>query len=80
VVPGCAKDPRGASDFRVAGPQSRGAETPALGGALYCDGPVQPNGGWTRCVETPIFQCYHYDPANPPLKIGQPDHHIGDGL
>ncbi|MDT5233976.1 MAG: hypothetical protein QOJ56_4987 [Mycobacterium sp.] len=60
-------------------PPGANCETVPLG-ALYCDGPVQPNGGWTRCVETPIFQCYHHDPAAPPVKIGEPDHHIGDGL
>ena len=60
-------------------PPGANCETVLLG-ALYCDGPVQPNGGWTRCVETPIFQCYHRDPAAPPVKIGEPDHHIGDGL
>jgi len=67
-------------------------------GALYCDGPVQPDGSWTRCVDvssqpvyggpqgqwngmtSPFHQCYHYDPAAPPLKLGQPDHHLGDGL
>ncbi len=60
-------------------PPGANCETVPLG-ALYCDGPVQPNGGWTRCVETPIFQCYHRDPTAPPVKIGEPDHHIGDGL
>lgn len=29
--------------------------------------------GWTA----PMHQCYHYDPAAPVFKLGQPDHHIG---
>jgi hypothetical protein len=76
-------------------PAGANCETNALG-ALYCDGPVQPDGSWTRCVDvspqpvygspygpgqtgwtSPFHQCYHYDPAAPPLKLGQPDHHIG---
>lgn len=60
-------------------PPGANCETVLLG-ALYCDGPIQPSGGWTRCVETPIFECYHREPAAPPVKIGEPDHHIGDGL
>lgn len=61
-------------------PPGANCETNALG-AFYCDGPLQPDGSWTRCVEVyqaPIYHsCYHYDPAQPPLKLGQPDHHIG---
>ncbi len=78
-------------------PMGTNCESNALG-ALYCDGPVQPDGSWTRCVDVsaqpvyggpdggwngwtmPAHQCYHYDPAQPPFKLGQPDHHIGDGL
>jgi hypothetical protein len=78
-------------------PAGTNCESNALG-ALYCDGPVQPDGSWTRCVDvspqpvyggpqgqwngmtSPYHQCYHYDPVAPPLKLGQPDHHIGDGL
>ena len=78
-------------------PPGTNCETNLLG-ALYCDGPVQLDGSWTRCVDvspqpvygspqgqwngwtTPFHQCYHYDPAQPPVKLGQPDHHIGDGL
>ncbi|SON63379.1 hypothetical protein MSIMFI_04909 [Mycobacterium simulans] len=64
-------------------------------GALYCDGPVQADGSWDRCVDVypqpiyggpsggvsgwspPYHSCYHYDPAAPPFKLGQPDYHIG---
>jgi len=48
--------------------------------AVFCDGNVQPNGGWTRCYpvpQSPNYQCWWYDPANPPtLPLGQPNHHI----
>ncbi|MCV6965980.1 hypothetical protein H7J50_19525 [Mycobacterium intermedium] len=59
-------------------------------GALYCDGPVQADGTWVRCVDVapsygyggvyspPYHKCYAYDPANPgPTPIGQPAYHIG---
>jgi hypothetical protein len=80
-----------------ADPMGTNCETNLLG-ALYCDGPVRPDGSWTRCVDVspqpvyggpegqwdgstmPFHQCYDYDPAQPPFKLGQPDHHIGDGL
>lgn len=76
-------------------PPGANCETNLLG-ALYCDGPLQPDGSWTRCVDvgqqpiyggaqgqlngitSPFHQCYHYDPVAPPLKLGQPDHHLGD--
>lgn len=85
------------ADASPGAPPGINCETNALG-ANYCDGPVRPNGTWTRCVDvglqpvyagpigqwngwtSPYHQCYHYDPAQPPLKIGQPYHHIGDGL
>lgn len=61
-------------------PPGANCESNALG-ALYCDGPLQPDGSWTRCVDVtqpPAYHsCYHYDPAQPPLKLGQPDHHVG---
>lgn len=78
-------------------PAGTNCETNLLG-ALYCDGPVQPDGTWTRCVDvasqpvfggprgqlngvtSPYHQCYRYDPAQPPVKLGQPSRHIGDGL
>ncbi|ASW89727.1 CDGP domain-containing protein [Mycobacterium marseillense] len=76
-----------------ADPMDTNCESNMLG-ALYCDGPVQPDGSWNRCVDVgsqaitgqygqvsgwtaPMHQCYHYDPAAPPFKLGQPDHHIG---
>jgi hypothetical protein len=91
-----AATPMGVSTAHAYPGDSPGAncESNALG-ALYCDGPVQPDGSWTRCVDvgqqpvfggpqgqlngvtSPYHSCYHYDPAQPPVKLGQPDHHIG---
>lgn len=61
-------------------------------GSLYCDGPVRPDGTWTRCVTTQQQLSGGFD-SNPPILIpsihkcypvdpaampfGQPDHHIG---
>lgn len=57
-------------------------------GTLFCDGPVEADGSWTRCVELPpVFWedrpinptpiCQDYGPENPPGP-GQPSRHIGD--
>lgn len=62
-------------------------------GALFCDGPIKPNGSWTRCMtyvqspfpggmySPPIHRCYPFDPAHPPgVPLGQPPYRIGTGL
>jgi hypothetical protein len=61
------------------GPYGGNCETTQQG-AVFCDGNVQPNGGWTRCYPIPQsvnYQCLWYDPAAPPTQpLGQPNHHI----
>jgi hypothetical protein len=78
-IPPGSPSPTATGASAPGGPPGANCQTVPLG-ALYCDGPVLATGGWTRCVETPIYECYHRDPTAPPVKIGEPDHHIGDGL
>ncbi|OBI40586.1 hypothetical protein A5707_09230 [Mycobacterium kyorinense] len=59
-------------------------------GILFCDGPLQADGTWTRCMTTPpqilhrravipsMHRCEDYGPDNPP-GAGQPPERIVAG-
>ncbi len=49
--------------------------------AMYCDGPIRPDGTFKRCTTTyspSTYVCRIIDnnAPFPPIPLGQPDHHI----
>jgi len=70
------------------GDPAAGCETQVF--AMYCDGPIRPDGTWQRCTSTapsytggaypvyvpPTYMCRVIGDPVPPLPLGQPPHHI----